>query len=359
MNFSSYTFILTEECNFQCSYCFQSGGREVLKLSTAQKALDFFLQFSEQNCFINFTGGEPLLVFDLLKHIVSDSQDIYSQSKREMRFVITTNGSLIDENVLDFLRNHRFFVILSFDGLAQETSRKKNSFSDIKSITEKILKSPEITLETNSVFTPQTVKYLSESMRFLAELGVPTCRCALSKIFPWNTSSLSILTEELTKLRDYAITVYKRDRSIPISLFRSKPNKGNFFCEAGKNRISLAPNGRIWGCNLFADFFRYDRGKVDFDKYCFGDLDYFIRNHSKIYHELMLNYSELRMSKFYTSENPCVFCPDLDVCWVCPVDAAFATSTLREIPVWTCHIKKIFRNQKKMFWEELERFASS
>jgi sulfatase maturation enzyme AslB (radical SAM superfamily) len=359
MKFSSFTFYLTEKCNFRCSYCFQSRGSEILNLSTAQKAVGFFLPVFEQNCFINFTGGEPLLVFDFLKKIVSDIQVMNSKSRRKIRFTMTTNGSLIDENVLDFLREHKFHVILSFDGVAQEISRKKNSFSEIKSKAEKILKSPEITLETNSVFTPQTVKYLSESMELIADMSIPTCKFALSQIYPWNVSSLSLLTEELAKLRAYAVSVYKRDRSIPVSLFRDKLDRGLFYCAAGENRMSLAPDGKLWGCYLFTVFFKERQGTADFEKYCFGDLDYFIRNHDQIYQKRMVNYSDLRMNKFYTAENACILCPDLYVCWACPVDAAFASSTLREIPLWTCQIKKIFREQKKRFWEEVESLANS
>lgn len=354
MNFSSFTFILTEECNFKCSYCFQSRGSEILKLSTAQKALNFFLPLVEKNTVINFTGGEPLLVFDHLKHIVCDIQAMNSKYNREIGFTLTTNGSLIDESVLDFLREHKFSIILSFDGLVQEKSRKKYSFDHIISIIEKILCSPEITLEINTVFTPQTVKYLSKSMRFLTDLGIPTCRLALSKIFPWNASSLSLLTEELDMLREYAISVYKRDQAIPVSSFRSNFSKGIFFCAAGKNRIALAPDGRLWGCHLFADLFKVKEDTFDFEKFCFGDLNLFIKHYEQIYKKLMPNYSKLRMDNFYTTENSCVLCPDLTICWTCPVDAALASSVLREIPTWTCEIKKIFRNQRTLFWEEVD-----
>ena len=123
--------------------------------------------------------------------------------------------------------------------------------------------------------------------------------------------------------------------------------------------MALAPDGKLWGCYLFPEFFVGKQEDHMFKKYCFGELDTFIENHEKIYPDVRKHYSKLTMDRFYTDERSCIGCSDLLECSACPVDAAFASSILGKIPSWICEIKKIFRNQRKLFWKELESLAQN
>lgn len=354
MTFSSFTFILTEECNFNCSYCYQKKGSKYIDVSTVENAIDFFLPYLKEQCYISFTGGEPLLAFNQLIEVVDYIQAKNRTLNKKIHYYITTNGSLINDDILQFLNQHEFSLLLSFDGFAQEISREKGDFKQIVSIIEKILKSPDIHLETNSVFTPATVGYLSKSIQFLMELGVPNINLALSKIPPWNSTSLLRLKKEVTTSKKLTLSFYKKTKYIPLSSFRKNFTKGIFTCVAGKNRMSLAPDERLWGCYLFSDYFKGKEGTQEYQKYCFGELDSFIEDHEKIYPEVLSNYSNLRMDNFYTDDSLCKKCPELEECWACPVDAAFSCSIIGKIPGWTCKIKKIFRKEKELFWKELE-----
>lgn len=354
MEFSGLTFIVTEDCNFNCTYCYQIKGKKIIDPSTIENALDFFLPFLTEECYINFYGGEPLLAFDRIKHTVSTIQEKNKKLKKRVQYSVTTNGSLIDHDILKFLNLHKFLLLLSFDGFAQDVSKKRGSFEQIVSIIKEALKCSNIELETNSVFTPATVRYLSPSIQFIIELGVPSIDLSLDKFVPWDSASLRQLEKELRALRGFLLTSYDNPESIPLVDFRSKPKKDIFCCFAGKDRMAITPDGELWGCCLFPDFFRGKEETEDYKKYCFGDLDSFVENYETVYPEILSNFSTLRTDFFFTPEISCILCDDLEECGVCPLDTVSSGTITKRIPPWMCEIKKIFRKEKRLLWKELE-----
>jgi sulfatase maturation enzyme AslB (radical SAM superfamily) len=353
MEFSNLTFILTEECNFNCSYCFQKRGKTKLDISSIKNALDFFLPHLKEGSYLDFTGGEPLLAFDKINQAVKYVQDIKKTEKKKVFFSITTNGSLIDDDMLDFFKHHKFSIFLSLDGLAQDIARKKGSYEQIIPVIERILKTQDIKLEINSVFTPKTIGYLSRSIQSLNDLGITKITFALDKIQPWDSHSIFLLEKELEAIREFTLMTFQKSGKILISDFWRRHKKEIFSCDAGKKRIALAPDGHLWGCHLFPDFFKGKEGTKEYTQFCFGTLDSFIKNHEKMYSDLMRDYANLRMDRFYTNERFCKDCSDLEDCWACPLDAAFSSSSVGKISDWACKIAKVFRKEKELFWEEI------
>ncbi len=345
---------MTEDCNYNCSYCYQKKRKKYIETSAIEKALDFFLPFLKEECYINFHGGEPLLAYDKIKRTVSSIQDRNGRLKKQIHFSIVTNGSLIDDVVLEFLNQHKFYILLSFDGLTQDISRKKGSFKKIVEIVEKLLRCPDIELDVCSVSTPETVGYLSSSLQFSIGLGVPNIYLSLSTLLPWDPGSLLKLKKELASLKEFLLAFYRRTRAVPLISFRKSSGKGVFFCNAGRDRLALSPEEKLWGCYLFPDYFKGKEGTPEYEQYCFGELDSFIKNHERVYPEIRGNYSKLRMDYFSTSETSCRDCDELRECEVCPMDTALSGFSIGKIPGWTCEIKKIIRKEKEIFWRELE-----
>jgi uncharacterized protein len=143
-----------------------------------------------KNYYFNFYGGEPLLSFSLIRRTVSLLSEKNRELKKRVNYSITTNGSLITKEIIQFFNEHKFLVLLSFDSLAQDVLRKKDTFKKTVSIVEEILNCPDIDLEINSVFTPTTVDYISGSIKFIMDLGAPNIHFSLSMIKPWNQVSL-------------------------------------------------------------------------------------------------------------------------------------------------------------------------
>ena len=275
--------------------------------------------------------------------------------KKRATYSITTNGSLITEEIIQFFNKHKFLVVLSFDSLAQDVLRKKGSFKKTVSIVEEILNCPDIDLEINSVFTPTTVDYISDSIKFIMDLGVPDIHFSLSTIKPWNQASLQKLENEMMKLVKILVNNFKRKANIPVIDFREESEKGIFCCAAGKNRMAITPDEKIWGCFLFPDYFQGKENSPEYQKFYFGPLDNFIENHKSIYPRILSNYTGLSMDNFSTSRLECFLCPELENCAVCPINASFSGNPLGEIPSYLCKIQKIKIKEKEKLKREIQK----
>jgi len=326
--------------------------------SAAEKALKFFSPFFSKSHHLNFYGGEPLLAFPLIKKVISFLQYKNKTSDKKSIYSITTNASLLTDEIYRFFNKHKFSVEVSFDGLAQKLQRQKKSTHKVLGNIMKILDYPDIVFEVNSVFTPSTISYLSESTEYLIDLGIPNIRFSLDTIPQWSLKSLRELEKEIVKLRKIVIAHYRKHIVIPVSNFREKLQRGIFCCTAGKGRLAITPNEDVWGCFLFPDFFMGKDNSVDFHKFSFGSLDDFIQNHRRIYPRISSNYSHLSMNNFSTTEKDCLFCSYLENCRVCPINAAFSGYPLGRIPDCLCKIKRIQIEEKKKFQEEIQVIQS-
>jgi sulfatase maturation enzyme AslB (radical SAM superfamily) len=230
---------------------------------------------------------------------------------------------------------------LSFDGLAQEITRGKATQKNIVKAIETMLRYPAISLETNSVFAPRTVGYLSKSIKFILDLGVQSANFSLSATDFWDQASLLKFKDEISKLREIALSIKKSGGSIPIKMFSEEKEKGIFYCAAGKDRLAITTEGQVWGCYLFADYSRKKRKASEFHKYYFGTLDDLIAKGRIAYSKTISNYSWLSMDNFKTEETDCFLCPELEYCQICPISAALSGLPLGRIPSHLCKIQRI------------------
>jgi sulfatase maturation enzyme AslB (radical SAM superfamily) len=321
-------------------------------MSNIKKAVDFFSPYLKEKCYISFYGGEPLLAFENIRETVNYIEG--KNLKKDIEYVLTTNGSLLDESILRFFDRYKFSLRLSFDGLVQEVARKKGSFEQILANLRKILDYPGIDFDTNSVFTPETVKDLSKSIRFITELGVPKIKFSLSTLARWDQAALDLFKKECEAVRRFLIPVFKKTGSVPVVNFIKSKHRGIFACYAGKTRMALAPDGKLWGCFLFWDYFRTREKTKNYDKYCFGELAEFINNRERIYGETLAKYAKLRMDHYCISDSFCMLCDELEECMICPVDAAFSGAIMGNVPAHLCEINKIERRERELFRKELE-----
>ena len=110
-------------CNLNCSYCFASQGkyhgqRALMSLETGKRALDFLIENSADrtNLEVDFFGGEPLMNWEVVKQLVEYARVQEKKHRKNFRFTLTTNGMLIDEDVIDFADRQMSNVVLSLDG---------------------------------------------------------------------------------------------------------------------------------------------------------------------------------------------------------------------------------------------------
>lgn len=118
---TAMALMVTESCNFRCSYCYGSygiGQGTMMDLATARKAVDWLMEHSqnEKTLRIVFFGGEPLMNFPLIREITPYIRDIAQGKGKSVNLEITTNASLIDDEVIDFFFQHHIVPLISFDG---------------------------------------------------------------------------------------------------------------------------------------------------------------------------------------------------------------------------------------------------
>ena len=114
---------IAHTCNLNCSYCFASQGkyhgeRALMSYEVGKRALDFLIENSgtRRNLEVDFFGGEPLMNFDVVKQLVAYARSIEKEKNKNFRFTLTTNGVLVDDDVIEFSNREMSNVVLSLDG---------------------------------------------------------------------------------------------------------------------------------------------------------------------------------------------------------------------------------------------------
>lgn len=110
-------------CNLTCSYCFAAqgkfhGDRALMRYEVGKRALDFLIENSgtRKHLEVDFFGGEPLMNWDVVKRLVHYGRELEQKTGKVFRFTLTTNGMLVDDEVIDFCNREMQNVVLSLDG---------------------------------------------------------------------------------------------------------------------------------------------------------------------------------------------------------------------------------------------------
>jgi uncharacterized protein len=150
---------ITSKCNLSCSYCILGGdyanhsGLEQKNMTwdTARKAIDFFLSRARKNGVfrVDFFGGEPLLAFPLIKRVINYLKKEFLQRNQELKFSITSNGTIMNDRMVDFLAEHNVLFQISIDGNKElHNSNRKFKGNNVGSF-DTILKNLQLISDRN------------------------------------------------------------------------------------------------------------------------------------------------------------------------------------------------------------------
>ena len=127
---------IAHTCNLNCSYCFASQGkyhgeRALMSYEVGKRALDFLVENSgtRRNLEVDFFGGEPLMNFDVVKQLVAYARSIEKEKNKNFRFTLTTNGVLVDDDVIEFSNKEMSNVVLSLDGRKEVHDRYRVDYA--------------------------------------------------------------------------------------------------------------------------------------------------------------------------------------------------------------------------------------
>jgi len=334
------TFIVGEDCNATCVYCYQErGASRAMSRATARLAVEAFAPRLAGRARVHFYGGEPLLHTDLMRGIVDDFEKRGLEKRSRLRFGVTTNGLLIDEKTADFLDRRHFSVVLSHDGPAQEITRPSTR-AGADAALDRLLRKRRLRLEVNSVFTPRTVGSLAAAAEEFLKRGAPALRISLDLFRPWSAGALRCLRTELARVRETAGARTKTAHPSPVLHEREDASAGFSACSGGRSAMSVSPDGRIWGCYLAADWARRKPGR-ETEAYCFGRLRALEAPSAAPNQDVLRRYAALSMATLRVDGAPCALCPDVRECGVCPMVPALAGYPLGTIPRYLCEIRKI------------------
>jgi len=266
---------VSHDCNMTCAYCFAGrggygGGAGLMDIGTGKKAIDFLVSNSSErkNLDIDFFGGEPLLNWGVVKEIVQYARRYEQGSKKKFRFTLTTNGLLIDEDVIGFANREIHNVVLSLDG-RQETHdamRKlpggRGSYEDVVPKLKKIVEARRGKgYYIRGTYTRQNLDFVSDILH-IADLGFKELSMEPVVAKPDETYALTIgdLKELCRQYETLAIEMLRRrklGRDFTFYHFTLDLTGGPCLrkriagCGAGTEYLAVTPNGELYPCHQF------------------------------------------------------------------------------------------------------------
>lgn len=312
---------------------------------TAEAALSHIIPGMDKNYILVFSGGEPLLNFSLIQKIVRNAHQLSLFFQKKPTFSLTTNGSLLNPTTLDFLQKHSFHIMLSFDVFAQNVQRQPATF---RMLMQKLrdIQSRKLSLEINSVFSPDSIALISSSIAYLLKNNVNRINLSLDQTKVWSRRHLTHLNQAMLDIKTMLVKYYQKNRSVPLTNF-TLSQTGMFTCTAGIDRIAVSPDGTFWGCALFPDISEHAPSKSDFPLFRFGSNDLF-DSISKA-----KGFRSLSVDHMRSGDRFCFLCPYLNDCEICPANAVLAGGEFREVPAHMCRIQQIKAQAVRAFRSEI------
>ena len=295
------------DCNMRCEYCFADTGgfrgkRALLPLETGKRAIDFLLKESGNriNLEVDFFGGEPLMNYGVIKELVLYGREQEKGYGKNIRFTLTTNGLLLDDEKTEFINEYMDNVILSIDGRPEVNDRMRKTVSGegaYDHIAGKLVRFAEARKRNraNPLYYVRGTytafnKDFSKDVLHLANLGFKNISlepAVTSGEEPWalTEADLPELFAEYDRLTDLVLD--REEKGDPISFFHFKVDldqgpcvfKRASGCGAGTEYIAVTPEGDIYPCHQFAGDTDYRLGNVYDERFENRLADVFRRAH--------------------------------------------------------------------------------
>ena len=275
-------YYLTEDCPLRCDYCFVSKNPKRSNFDVGKATIDWLLSpeisGNTKQISISFFGGEPMLEMDLLKQLVEYGEGLNQKNQKKIKFSITSNGTLLTEELLDYFVKHNINILFSIDG-DEETQNKHRKTADGRgswSMIQPILKSfvkkqPQnvarmtICSDTASK-TFENVKYLIEGVGFKNIAPTPVGDSYLN----WDNDSIAVMDKEYEKIEKWIADRIRRKVNNPICIgYLQKAIKANLRkqpmtspCGAGKGYAGIGVDGGVYPCHRFVQWEEWKLGTV-------------------------------------------------------------------------------------------------
>lgn len=259
---SAFNIWVTEKCNLSCSYCYEDKKRYIdMDDEVLEKTVSFIRENMEQSKtnIANFHGGEPLLAIDSIMKIIKLCNKI-----GKFNYSLTTNGTIVNDFVLDELKKNHVYVSLSIDGTKEihDFNRKNYNGSGTYNTAIKCLKAlqdRDINVRVRMTVTPETVSVIYNSVMSIADLHAETI-VAMIDLYDdrWTDSLLDVLKEQLIMIH---MDLQKRKKS-EFSFYSDLKTKKKGLCDGGITNFNISADGIIYPCTCLVNDKEYMIGSV-------------------------------------------------------------------------------------------------
>ena len=278
---------IAHDCNLACKYCFAEEGeyhgkRELMSFEVGKKALDFLVANSgkRRNLEVDFFGGEPLMNFQVVKDLVAYGRSLEKTHDKNFRFTLTTNGVLLDDDIMEFANKEMGNVVLSIDGrpeihnMMRPFPKGAQSYDLIVPKFQKFAESRnQDKYYVRGTFTRNNLDF-SKDVLHLADLGFK--QISVEPVVAQETDDYALREEDLPQL-------FEEYESLAQEMVRrhGTDEDFNFFhfmidleggpcvakrlsgCGSGTEYLAVTPTGDLYPCHQFVGNPDFLMGNVD------------------------------------------------------------------------------------------------
>ncbi len=277
---------IAHTCNLNCSYCFASqgkyhGDRAMMSFEVGKQAFDFLIANSgtRKNLEVDFFGGEPLMNFDVVKELVAYARSIEKEHGKNFRFTLTTNGVLIDDDVIDFANKEMSNVVLSLDGRKEVHDRFRVDYNG-KGSWEKIVPKFQKLVEAREgknyymrgTFTHHNPDFLEDIKEMLSlgfkELSMEPVVCAEDDPSALTKEDLPVVMEQYEELAELMLKKHREGDGFTFYHYMIDLKGGPCIykrisgCGSGMEYMAVTPWGDLYPCHQFVGEEKYRLGDV-------------------------------------------------------------------------------------------------
>ncbi|MDE7454686.1 MAG: thioether cross-link-forming SCIFF peptide maturase, partial [Clostridia bacterium] len=273
-------------CNLNCSYCFASqgkyhGDRAVMSYEVGKRALDFLIENSgsRRNLEVDFFGGEPLMNWQVVKDLVKYARSIEGKYNKNFRFTLTTNGVLIDDDVIEFCNKEMSNVVLSLDGRKEIHDRLRvdylgnGSWDRIVPKFQKLVKARgNKNYYMRGTFTHANTDFIKDIQTMLdlgfTELSLEPVVCAETDEARLTEEDIKIVCEQYEELAKLMIERKKQGKPFTFYHYMIDLTGGPCVykrvsgCGSGTEYMAVTPWGDLYPCHQFVGEEKFKLGDI-------------------------------------------------------------------------------------------------
>ncbi len=279
---------VAHDCNLRCKYCFagkgeyKAGVRDIMSLEVGKKAFDFLVANSgtRKNLEVDFFGGEPLMNFEVVKQLTEYAKELKQKTGKNIRLTLTTNGVLLNDEVIEFANREMENVVLSLDGRKEihdamrPTPNGKGSYDMIVPKFKKLVESRKgKTYYMRGTFTRHNLDFAKDILHYadlgFKELSIEPVVSDPSEEYAIHKEDLPQILEQYDILADEMLKREEKGEGFLFYHYMIDLKHGPCIaklvsgCGVGLEYLAITPSGDIYPCHQF----------VGEEEFCLGNVD--------------------------------------------------------------------------------------